>query len=164
MTLTLSQTLCGISVAGETAGNPVLRVKHRSDDADATPSSPFVALRDNGFTQARTRQVESCVAAVFKVHHESLRASTRGKAHVALARQVAMYLCHTTLGFSLTAVGQLFDRDRTTVGHACRRVEDMRDQGDFDALITYLERAVLAGCIPPVLRERTFGALLQQGH
>ncbi|CAN0604111.1 unnamed protein product, partial [Ectocarpus sp. 12 AP-2014] len=66
----------------------------------------------DGLVQARTRNVEACVALVFGVRHESLRASTRGKAHVALARQVAMYLCHTTLWLSLTTVGDLFDRDR----------------------------------------------------
>lgn len=115
------------------------------------PSQPSArdasALRDDGLVQARTRNVEACVALVFGVRHESLRASTRGKAHVALARQVAMYLCHTTLGFSLTTVGDLFDRDRTTVGHACRVVEDLRDTSDFDARLSYLEHTVLAGCI-----------------
>lgn len=112
------------------------------------PTSGHTAhLRDQGFVQARTRNVEACVALVFGVRHESLRASTRGKADVARARQVAMYLCHTTLGFSLTTVGDLFERDRTTVGHACRLVEDMRDQADFDARLTLLERSVLAGSI-----------------
>lgn len=116
-----------------------------------SPSQPSVrdakVLREDGLIQARTRNVEACVALVFGVRHESLRASTRGKARVALARQVAMYLCHTTLGFSLTTVGDLFDRDRTTVGHACRVVEDLRDTSDFDARLSYLEHTVLAGCI-----------------
>jgi hypothetical protein len=105
------------------------------------------AWREDGLVQARTRNVEACVALVFGVRHESLRASTRGKANVARARQVAMYLCHTTLGFSLTTVGDLFDRDRTTVSHACRVVEDLRDASDFDARLSYLEHSVSAGCI-----------------
>ncbi len=108
-------------------------------------------LRDLGVVQARVRQVEACVASVFGVPHESLRASTRGKADVARARQVAMYLCHTVLGFSLTTVGDLFERDRTTVGHACRLVEDLRDRSNFDDQIAYLERAVLAGCVTLVV-------------
>ncbi|WP_375570365.1 helix-turn-helix domain-containing protein [Ahrensia marina] len=118
----------------------------------AQGTAPFGAgdarhLRTDGLIQARTRNVEACVALVFGVRHESLRASTRGKADVARARQVAMYLCHTTLGFSLTTVGDLFDRDRTTVSHACRVVEDLRDVSDFDARLSYLEHTVLAGCI-----------------
>jgi hypothetical protein len=108
-------------------------------------------LREKGLEQARVRHVEACVAGVFGVPHESLRASTRGKADVARARQVAMYLCHTVLGFSLTTVGDLFERDRTTVGHACRLIEDLRDRSVFDDQIAYLERAVLAGCMTLVL-------------
>ncbi|MBO6674967.1 MAG: chromosomal replication initiator DnaA [Rhizobiales bacterium] len=121
-------------------------------------------LRERGVVQARVRQVEACVASVFGVPHESLRASTRGKADVARARQVAMYLCHTVLGFSLTTVGDLFERDRTTVGHACRLVEDLRDRSVFDDQIAYLERAVLAGCLTLVVRAERPSAALSGGH
>lgn len=106
------------------------------------------ALRDQGLLLARTRHVEASVASIFNIPHEALRASTRGKADVARARQVAMYLCHTTLALSLTTVGRLFDRDRTTVGHACRLVEDLRDNPDFDAMLVLLERTILAACLP----------------
>lgn len=108
------------------------------------PHARYVS--DDGLMQARTRHVEACVAHVFAVPHEALRASTRGRADVARARQVAMYICHTTLAFSLTAVGELFDRDRTTVGHACRLVEDLRDDADFDMMVACLEKVVL-GCL-----------------
>ena len=101
------------------------------------------ALQGDGIAQARSRRVEACVAHVFSVRHEALRAATRGPAHVALARQAAMYLCHTALGYSLTSVGRLFERDRTTVSHACRLVEDRRDDKAFDILMACLERSVL---------------------
>ncbi len=109
---------------------------------------PTPELSVVGIMQAQTRHVEACVAHVFNVRHESLRASTRGKAQVALARQVAMYVCHTSLAYSLTTVGHLFDRDRTTVGHACRLVEDLRDDSDFDTMMMCLERVVLSSCTP----------------
>jgi hypothetical protein len=121
-------------------------------------------LREKGIEQARVRQVEACVASVFGVPHESLRASTRGKADVARARQVAMYLCHTVLGFSLTKVGDQFERDRTTVGHACRLVEDLRDRLVFDDQIAYLERAVLAGCLTQVVRVERPNATQSREH
>jgi hypothetical protein len=121
-------------------------------------------LREKGVVQARVRQVEACVASVFGVPHESLRASTRGKADVARARQVAMYLCHTVLGFSLTTVGDQFERDRTTVGHACRLVEDLRDRSVFDDQIAYLERAVLAGCLTLVVRTDRPNAAQSREH
>jgi len=64
-------------------------------------------------------------------------------AHVAAARQLAMYLVYTTLGGNMAKVGAFFGRDRTTVAYACRIVEDRRDEGDtaFDAELARLERA-----------------------
>jgi hypothetical protein len=38
--------------------------------------------------------------------------------------------------------GHLFERDRTTVAHACGLVEDRRDDPDFDHRLNHLERAV----------------------
>jgi chromosomal replication initiation ATPase DnaA len=62
--------------------------------------------------------IESAVAAVFEVGIEDLRGKTRGSARTAFARQVAMYLAHVGCGVSLTEVGHLFDRDRSTVARA----------------------------------------------
>ncbi len=55
------------------------------------------------------------------------------------ARHLAMYLAHTGLGWPLARVGAAFGRDRTTVGHACRRVEDRRDDPAFDRSVEVLE-------------------------
>ena len=55
-----------------------------------------------------------------------------------------MYLAHVTLGASLTEIGNLFERDRTTVAHACALVEDRRDDPALDAQLGYLEEAVAA--------------------
>ena len=86
--------------------------------------------------------IGSGVAAVFEVGVEDLRGPTRGTARTAFARQVAMYLAHVGRGVSLTEVGQLFERDRTTVAHACGLVEDRRDDPDFDYRLDHLEQAV----------------------
>lgn len=67
---------------------------------------------------------------------------SRCRAPVALARQIAMYLMHVCLGLSMTDVARRFGRDRTTVAHACARIEDMRDDGVFEARMLRLERAV----------------------
>jgi chromosomal replication initiation ATPase DnaA len=82
------------------------------------------------------------VATVFGVDLEDLRAPTRGSASAAFARQVAMYLAHVVCGLSMTEVGMLFARDRTTVAHACGVVEDSRDDLDLDVRLGHLERAV----------------------
>lgn len=93
----------------------------------------------------RTAQValtQETIASVFKVSIAEMRAPTRRTAPVALARQVAMYLMHVVFGLSLSAVGRYFGRDRTTAAHACRQIEDRRDDPMFDALIDRLEFAV----------------------
>ncbi len=87
--------------------------------------------------------VEQAVAVVFQVPLQELRARTRRKAHVAFARQVAMYLTHVVCGITLTEVGMLFGRDRTTVAYACRIVEDRRDDTLFDASLDHLETAIV---------------------
>jgi chromosomal replication initiation ATPase DnaA len=53
-----------------------------------------------------------------------------------------MYLAHVACAASLAAVGRTFGRDRTTAGHACRRIEDRRDDFAFDALVASLENYV----------------------
>ncbi|WP_341992594.1 helix-turn-helix domain-containing protein [Azorhizobium sp. AG788] len=67
-----------------------------------------------------------------------LLASTR-EAPVAAARQLAMYLAHVGLGLSQHQVAVGFARHRRTVAHACNRVEDRRDDANFDAQLTDIE-------------------------
>jgi hypothetical protein len=46
-------------------------------------------------------------------------------------------------------VGRIFERDRTTVAHACGVVEDRRDDANFDRALEALGwgvRAYLYGC------------------
>ncbi len=88
--------------------------------------------------------IESAVAAAFAIPIRDLRAAGRGSAASALARQSAMYLAHVACGANLTRVGAMFGRDRTTVAHACRKIEEMRERPDLDALMTRLEAAIAA--------------------
>ncbi|OLP61924.1 hypothetical protein BJF93_19680 [Xaviernesmea oryzae] len=69
------------------------------------------------------------------------RSRRRLRCHV---RQIGMYLCHVILQMSLTEIGIAYGRDRTTAGHACRVVEDLRDEPAYDAFVTRLERVIQA--------------------
>lgn len=89
------------------------------------------------------RAIEHTVMSVFGVSRDDIGIANRGVARVALARQTAMYLAHTVGGLSLTDVGNMFERDRTTVAHACAVVEDRRDDPNFDRAVELLERAVV---------------------
>lgn len=86
------------------------------------------------------RLLEIVVSEAFGVAVRDLRAARRGPAPVAFARQAAMYLGHVVFGLNLTRVGRGFGRDRTTVRHACRLVEDLRGDPVFDAAVSRLER------------------------
>lgn len=83
--------------------------------------------------------LEQTVARVFDVELDLMRLPNRGRARVAIARQVAMYLAHVTFGLSLTEAGDLFGRDRTTASHACQVVEERREDPEFDRALDLLE-------------------------
>ena len=97
--------------------------------------------------------IEQTAAHAFDIEPELLSFPSRGRARTALARQAAMYIAHVGLSFSLTQVGQLFDRDRTTVAHACEVVEQRRDDVAFDRAITLLERVIRIICAAPGQRS-----------
>jgi len=94
--------------------------------------------------------LEETVTRVFDVELDHIRMPTRGRARVAIARQVAMYLAHVSCGLSLTETGELFGRDRTTVSHACQVVEDRREDPEFDRALQLLENItkILPFCLP----------------
>jgi hypothetical protein len=83
--------------------------------------------------------LEEAAALAFGVPPDELRARSRRGAQVAFARQSAMYLAHVVLGLNYREVGELFRRDRTTAAHACRCVEDRRDDPTIDVRLDMLE-------------------------
>ena len=92
--------------------------------------------------EAKVRSVYDAVSMVYSVERGILDHPTRGRSRVAFARQVAMYLAHVAFGLTLTTVGRAFNRDRTTVSHACALVEDARDDPEFDRTLELLEAIV----------------------
>ncbi|MDP2621332.1 MAG: helix-turn-helix domain-containing protein [Hyphomicrobiales bacterium] len=84
------------------------------------------------------------MSSAFLVPPKELRAPTRRDAQTARARQVAMYLAHVGFGLTYSEAGLLFGRDRTTVAHACRLVEDRRNDPGFDVSLDCLEQTLRA--------------------
>ena len=82
------------------------------------------------------------LSAVTKTTEQELQSHSRSSAEIALARQTAMYLAHTKFGISYGEVGDFFHRDRSTVAHACRLVEDRRDNYEFDRSLSRMENLV----------------------
>lgn len=117
--------------------------------AKTTPQRP-VDLARVAEAAGNMIAIEHTIACVFGVGDRDLQSSSRGRANVALARQTAMYLAHVACELNLTEVGLLFDRDLTTVSHACGLIEDRRDNRVFDHVLDLLERAVRALLAPRI--------------
>jgi chromosomal replication initiation ATPase DnaA len=96
------------------------------------------------------RLVEACdcvihlAAAFFNLPSRELRRPGRCTDEISRVRQIAMYVAHVVLGLNMKDVGKGFGRDRTTVMHACHLVEDLRDDDDFDQIISRTEHLVAA--------------------
>lgn len=112
-----------------------------SEDSRARLSRNDILRRRELEMAAHTACLHALVGAALRVPVEELSAPTRRKAPIARARQIAMYLAHVALGLSLTRIAIGFGRDRTTAGHACRLIEDLRDTGEFDRTLAFLEFA-----------------------
>ena len=68
-----------------------------------------------------------------------INSKNRGANDICLARQVSMYLMNITFGISLTRIGRVFNRDRSTASHACNVIEDYREDPLIDKKIARLE-------------------------
>lgn len=92
--------------------------------------------------EAAARLAADLTSYALGVPAEEIMTAGRGRPSAVLARQIAMYLCHTGCTLSLARVAAAFGRDRSTVAHACRLIEDKRDEPTFDGWIGALENAL----------------------
>ena len=84
--------------------------------------------------------MQDILAACFSVSGRELRAQGRTRAEICRVRQIGMYVAHVIAGLSMIEVGLGFQRDRSTVAHACHLIEDLRDDPDFERVIVMIER------------------------
>jgi chromosomal replication initiation ATPase DnaA len=120
--------------------NILQSIDHPSDVPRAVAATPLAEAAESLLVPRAA--IEQAVVQVFGVAYDELRGNTRGRAKIAFARQVAMYLAHVACRLTLTDTGRLFGRDRTTVAHACSVIEDRRDDPVFDRALDLLEWAV----------------------
>lgn len=74
--------------------------------------------------------IQKQVAEYFELRHSDML-SRRRPNHIAVPRQIAMYLSRELTKHSLQEIGEAFGgRDHGTVIHACRQVENLVDQDD----------------------------------
>nr|WP_295891423.1 helix-turn-helix domain-containing protein [uncultured Devosia sp.] len=110
-----------------------------------TGSTPHRPTRREYATSRSCHQVIALVAREKNVPFQAITHRRRNLLPIARARQLAMYLSHVVLGRTLSEIGEVFGRDRTTVSYACALIEDMRDDRRFDDEVAGLERQIEAG-------------------
>ncbi|MCB1387001.1 MAG: hypothetical protein KDJ80_13790 [Nitratireductor sp.] len=96
------------------------------------------------YDDAAGQLVVKLVSVLDRVAVADLHGTSRGKAGICLSRQKAMYLMHTVFSSPYHTVAAFFRRDRTTIAHACRLVEDMRDDEDFDRQLEAMENLLVS--------------------
>ncbi len=111
----------------------------------ATVELAKVALRD--LLSAQTRQVsieniQKTVASYYNIKVSDLKSKTR-KSSIARARQVAMTLAKRLTGLSYPDIGEAFERDHSTVMHAIKKIDELKDSNpkireDIANLVTTL--------------------------
>lgn len=86
--------------------------------------------------------ITHAVALATGVSPADIASAKRTSKAAARARQIAIYLAHVNFNWPLIRVAFAFNRDRTTCGHACHRIEDMRENAAFDARMSVLEACI----------------------
>ena len=87
--------------------------------------------------------VQATVSHVMGVPLNDLCAATRRHPKAAFVRQVAMYMCHVVFEVGISDAARAFGRDPSTVVHALRRIEEMREDAELDRMLQLLEALLI---------------------
>lgn len=98
-------------------------------------------------------RVLAIVAPLFDVTPAAILQSRRGTTDITEARHLSMYLMREVFGLNLARIGNTFDRDHSTVIHALKKVQDLRETDlAFRASATHARAAAEA------LKEELFNS------
>lgn len=103
---------------------------------------PLIYCRDTQAFAVQSHQANLAIAAVsleFGLTELDMKNPERQNRQLRFARQVAMYLAHVVYELNHTHLGRIFAKDRSTISHACKVVEESRDDGVFDLKLIRLE-------------------------
>jgi hypothetical protein len=103
-------------------------------------ASPAKAARPLPPDSARSCALARDVAgAMLGVPAGAMSRTTRSPQQVCEARHVGMYIAHVVFQLPFRTIAEGFHRHRSTVSYAVRHVEERRDDGRFDELLTQWE-------------------------
>ncbi|HID48620.1 MAG TPA: chromosomal replication initiator protein DnaA, partial [Chromatiales bacterium] len=84
----------------------------------------LIAIQDK---QVTIENIQKTVAEYYKIRISDLHSKRRSRS-ITRPRQLAMSLCKVLTNHSLPEIGEAFGgRDHTTVLHACRKIEELRE-------------------------------------
>lgn len=100
----------------------------------------FIQNRDKVAQRHVAQAAIDLACEAYGINPIELLPSGRAAANISLTRQVAIYLAHVVGQLTVTQLAEEFDRDRSTVSHACHLIEDKRDSPIFDQQMNFLEK------------------------
>lgn len=142
---------CGQGGRPPDGGGRLSAEKHHSNTGPAVPG-PLAPIRDEaaerllspeGWATACCAEAQALAIAAYDMTRTQMTSKSRGAAWVAEGRQVAMYLAHVIAQVAPSDAAPHFRRDRTTIAHACKVVEDKRDDNYFDGGLERLESLMM---------------------
>lgn len=135
----------GGAPVGGTRNTPALKGQGATSLGDTSEdgTSGCVLLNEEGWNAACAAAAQAIAAHAYDMTLDQMLAKNRCRAWIAEGRQVAMYLTHVIGQVPLSDTGPHFGRDRTTVAHACARIEDRRDEDYFDNGLMRLESLMM---------------------
>ncbi len=121
-------------------------IKPGGSPSESVSLSPLLRLSVPG--QLKLAVILECLYAPELRAEGAQMPAKRNTLHSRMLRYCAIYLAHTLLGLSITAVAGLFNRDRSTIRYACSKVEMQRDDPAFDAWLETVENHILEDTNP----------------
>jgi len=88
---------------------------------------------------ARANLIASVVALEFSLPQAGIIGAGKGTSDRSYARHIAMYMMYCVFGTTKSRIAEVFGRHVSTVSHACKAVEDQRDDPVFDRKLIDLE-------------------------
>jgi len=88
---------------------------------------------------ARAKLVASVIALEFSVPESGIFCAGKGTSERSYTRHIAMYMMYCVYGTTKTRIAEVFGRHSSTVSHACKVIEDQRDDPVFDGKLIDLE-------------------------
>ncbi|HOE56979.1 MAG TPA: chromosomal replication initiator protein DnaA [Bacillota bacterium] len=86
--------------------------------------------------------IKDIVGQYYNMKIENFNAKKRNKS-IVLPRQIAMYLCRELTDLSLPRIGEEFDRDHTTIIHACDKISsDLKTDSQLKSILEELRSKI----------------------